>query len=174
MSAMPHWLDQRAVTHADHPALIAGKTVLTFAALAARAAAVSARLAALGVGRGDRVALLLGNRLEFAELLHGVTRLGAVAVPLGARLGAAEVAALLRACRCRLLVYEQTTGRSPARCRTALSPLASPSTARRCPVIASSAISPPRRRPARRGSTSPRRTRSSSPPAAAARRRASC
>ena len=109
MSTIPHWLDQRAVTHADHPALIVGETVLTFAALATRAAAVSARLAALGVARGDRVALLLGNRLEFAELLHGVTRLGAVAVPLGVRFGAAEVVALLRTCRCRLLVYEQAT-----------------------------------------------------------------
>ena len=44
-------------------------------------------LAALGVGAGDRVALLFNNDVRFLETLFGAMRLGAVAVPLNIRMG---------------------------------------------------------------------------------------
>lgn len=103
------WIERRARTHGERPALDDGTTSLTFAALSDRAAAVGARLAACGIGRGDRVALLLADRLAFAVWLHGVTRHGAVAVPLGERLSAAELERQLCACRCRALVSDAAT-----------------------------------------------------------------
>jgi O-succinylbenzoic acid--CoA ligase len=103
------WIDQRAVTHGEREAVRSDGVTLTWSALRARAAAASARLAALGVGRGDRVALLLADRLAFAVWLHGVTRLGAVAVPLGDRLPAAELARQLATCDCAVLVDDATT-----------------------------------------------------------------
>ena len=42
-------------------------------------------LTALGVGAGDRVALLLSNRAEFVLLLLAIARLGAITVPLNIR-----------------------------------------------------------------------------------------
>src|SRR5690349_13214735 len=44
-------------------------------------------LAGLGVGAGDRVALLFNNDFRFLETLFGAMRLGAVAVPLNIRMG---------------------------------------------------------------------------------------
>jgi fatty-acyl-CoA synthase len=58
------------------------------------------------VRSGDRVALLLANRTAFLELLLGSARLGAIAVPLNARLAAPEIRELLDDCTPRVLCYE--------------------------------------------------------------------
>jgi fatty-acyl-CoA synthase len=63
-------------------------------------------LAASGVGRGDRVALLLGNRSAYLETVFAAARIGAIAVPINARLTAREVRQLLADCRPRLLLHE--------------------------------------------------------------------
>ena len=47
-----------------------------------RARRLAGALAALGVKKGDRVALWAGNRAEFVEVLFGVPMLGAIASPL--------------------------------------------------------------------------------------------
>ena len=64
--------------------------VLTYAELDAEADIVARRLAALGVGAGDRVATTLPPGLDFAVLLHAAPRLGAALAPLNTRLPAAE------------------------------------------------------------------------------------
>src|SRR3954465_2626398 len=66
----------------DRPALIAGDTVLTWAGLDSRGEAAAGRVAALTEAPGDRVALVLGNAVEFAEVYFGVLRAGRIAVPL--------------------------------------------------------------------------------------------
>ena len=53
-------------------------------------------LADHGVARGDRVALLLPNGLEFVEAFFACARLGAICVPVNFRLVADEVAYILR------------------------------------------------------------------------------
>ena len=85
-------------------ALICGETRLTFAQLGERAAGMAATLAARGVRRGDRVAMRLGNRVEFATTLLGILHLGAVAVPIGMRLAPPEVEYIVADCGARLLV----------------------------------------------------------------------
>ena len=42
-------------------------------------------LRALGIGPGDHVGILMPNLIEFAEVLFGITLIGAVAVPINAR-----------------------------------------------------------------------------------------
>jgi acyl-CoA synthetase (AMP-forming)/AMP-acid ligase II len=69
------------------PAVYQGDTVLTFAELDARSNRMANALVALGVGAGDRVALLFNNDFRFLETLFGTMRLGAVAVPLNIRMG---------------------------------------------------------------------------------------
>ena len=71
----------------SEPAVFQGDTVLTFAELDARSNRMANVLAGLGVGAGDRVALLFNNDFRFLETIFGAMRLGAVAVPLNIRMG---------------------------------------------------------------------------------------
>ena len=59
----------------------------TYAQLARAAAGLSHRLAALGVGRGDRVAIVLPQRFETAVAYMAVLQMGAVAMPLSLLFG---------------------------------------------------------------------------------------
>jgi len=88
----------------ERVAVVAGERRLSFADLRAGADAVMRALAGAGVGRGDRVAVLLGNCPEFLELFFGVTGCGALFVPLNTRLHPSEHARLLQDCEPRLLV----------------------------------------------------------------------
>ena len=66
-------------------------TSLTYAALARRIdVAARALKSVLGVGRGDRVAILAANHPDYLVLLYACARLGALAVPLNWRLAVAE------------------------------------------------------------------------------------
>ncbi|MBV9680926.1 MAG: AMP-binding protein, partial [Solirubrobacterales bacterium] len=60
-------------------------------------------LAAKGVARGDRVAIMLPNVPHFAVCYYGVLRAGAALVPLNVLLKRAEIAFHLRDCGAKLL-----------------------------------------------------------------------
>jgi acyl-CoA synthetase (AMP-forming)/AMP-acid ligase II len=66
------------------PALITGEdgSTLTHAQLAVRVETLAGRLAAAGVRRGDKVALVLPNGPEIVQLLLAIFALGAAAAPL--------------------------------------------------------------------------------------------
>ncbi|MDE0653399.1 MAG: AMP-binding protein [bacterium] len=76
----------------DAGAVVDGDSRLDYRGLQRVAAGVAAGLAALGVGRGDRVALVLKNRRQTVELYWACQWLGAVVVPLSWRVAAADVA----------------------------------------------------------------------------------
>jgi long-chain acyl-CoA synthetase len=65
----------------DHPALLAGSTQLRWGELDAAVDRAAAALLGLGLGPGDRVALQVGNTLDFPTLYFGTLRAGLVAVP---------------------------------------------------------------------------------------------
>ena len=99
----------------DAEALVCAQERLSFAQLAQRAARVSAGLAGRGIKAGDRVGLLLGNRVQFATTLLGILRLGAIAVPIGTRLQKPEIEYILAQCGARALVHEASlASRIPA------------------------------------------------------------
>lgn len=60
----------------------------------------------LDVAPGDRVACLLGNRIEHFDLYFACGKVGAVLVPLNVRLPPAGIIELLEDCRAKVLVYE--------------------------------------------------------------------
>ena len=68
-----------------------------------------AGLAALGVGRGDRVAAVLKNRREAVELYWACQWLGAVFVPLSWRVAPADVAYCVTDSAARLVVFEEVS-----------------------------------------------------------------
>jgi len=80
-----------AIEHVG-PAHDGGPVRLEYRELDARVARLAGALAALGVGRGDRVALLSENRPEYLEVLLAAARLGASVACQNWRLTAAELA----------------------------------------------------------------------------------
>ena len=63
-------------------------------------------LAARGIGRGDRVAMLLGNGSVFPVVLFAALRLGAIAVPISIREQAPGLAYMLAHCGAKVLVHD--------------------------------------------------------------------
>jgi acyl-CoA synthetase (AMP-forming)/AMP-acid ligase II len=66
-------------------ALVFASERLTYAELAQRVDAVVAHLQQRGIGHGDRVALLIGNRPIFVFALLAILRIGAICVPMNTR-----------------------------------------------------------------------------------------
>ena len=69
------------------PAVLQNDVVLTFKDLDERCNRMANALVSLGIGPGDRVALMFSNDYRFIESLLGAMRLGAVPVPLNIRMG---------------------------------------------------------------------------------------
>ncbi len=100
------WLARAAEALPGRPALIAGDRTLSFAELERDARAAARRLAGLGVGRGDRDALMLEPSADHVVLLHALTKLGAVAAPLDPSAPAPETDPLLESLAARLVVRD--------------------------------------------------------------------
>jgi acyl-CoA synthetase (AMP-forming)/AMP-acid ligase II len=88
-------IGRAARSRPNRPAVVFGDDVRTHAELHERAARLASVLAEGGVKAGDRVALLLRNRIEFVEALLACHRLAAVAVPINFRLAADEIGYIL-------------------------------------------------------------------------------
>ncbi|VAZ83525.1 acyl-CoA synthetase [Mycobacterium persicum] len=78
----------------------------TFAELDERANRAARVLTGLGLGRGDRVAVLLPTAHQFVEVFYGAARAGLVVVPLNWRLVANELAFMLRDSGATVLVFD--------------------------------------------------------------------
>src|SRR5579863_8777865 len=86
---------EQAERHPDRTAVMCGERAATYRDLADGAGRIAAALLAYGIGRGDRVGILVNNRLEWLEACFGITALGAVAVPFSTWSKPGELAYLL-------------------------------------------------------------------------------
>ena len=75
-------LDEMASRHPDREAIVWRGRHLSWADWQARSAALAGYLERRGIGRGDRVAVLLPNRPEWLIATVAASRVGAVAVPI--------------------------------------------------------------------------------------------
>jgi len=82
-------------------------TRLTFAQLADRSVAVAQYLHHLGLRRGDRVLVVLGNVVPLWEVMLGAIRLGAVVIPATPQLAPADLADRVARGDARLLVADR-------------------------------------------------------------------
>ncbi|MEK7793349.1 MAG: AMP-binding protein [Candidatus Hydrogenedentota bacterium] len=78
---------------------------LTYAELNARSNRIANALRALGVKKGERVALLLMNGSEFVESFFALAKIGAVVVPLNWRLVPDELAFILKDSGSETLIF---------------------------------------------------------------------
>ena len=80
---------------------------LTYAAFAERiAAAARALKSVLGVGRGDRIAILAANHPDYLVLLYACARLGALLLPLNWRLALPEQLFILADASVKVLLLQ--------------------------------------------------------------------
>jgi long-chain acyl-CoA synthetase len=87
-----------AARNPDGEALVCGVTRMTWREVAQQSTQIAAGLRKTGLRSGDRVALLLGNRIEFALAMFGAAHLGAVTVILSTRQQRPEIAYVLTDC----------------------------------------------------------------------------
>jgi fatty-acyl-CoA synthase len=101
-------IERNAAFAPDKPAIRFEDETLSYAAFNDRIEkAARALKTALGVNRGDRVAILSLNRPDYLVLLYACARLGAMLVPLNWRLAAAEQLFILSDAAIKVLVLEQ-------------------------------------------------------------------
>jgi o-succinylbenzoate---CoA ligase len=100
------WVRAAAARRPGHAAVETPSGSVTYVELDAAADLAARRLAAAGIGGGDRVATTLAPGLEFAALLHALPRLGAALVPLNTRLPAAAQRRQAELARASLTVDE--------------------------------------------------------------------
>lgn len=87
-------------------ALICGEDSVTYDELNALVGRVAGGLKALGIEKGDRVAMVLGNSIEFVVVMFAIARLGAIAVPLNVRHQLAENSHIMEDCAAKVVVHE--------------------------------------------------------------------
>ncbi|MEV6278499.1 AMP-binding protein [Nocardia sp. NPDC051832] len=89
---------------ASVPTITCGTRVRSQPDAHARAGSLAAALISAGIERGDRVAVLLRNDIEFLEVALGIATCGANPVPINTRWKAAEVAHVLADADARLVI----------------------------------------------------------------------
>ncbi|MCF7550756.1 long-chain fatty acid--CoA ligase [Pseudonocardia sp. WMMC193] len=89
------WVSKRAFLNGTRTAFVVGDREISYAELHRRTDQVASALSGLGVRKGDRVAILLVNSIEFIEVLLGCAKIGAITVPLNVRLAGPEIGYIL-------------------------------------------------------------------------------
>lgn len=104
-STLLHELISRSAERlAANPALTSGKATLNYGQLQEATTRFSNGLLALGLQRGERVAIYLDKRFETVIASFGAPAAGGVFVPLNPLLKAEQVGYILRDCNVRVLV----------------------------------------------------------------------
>src|SRR5256712_13032110 len=106
-----HSLGRAFRYYTQRTALVVDGAAVSFKALHERVQNIAATLAANGFAAGDRLALLLPNSPEYIELVYACSWLGVTAVPINARLSAAEIDRVLLDAKPRGLVRHSSLPR---------------------------------------------------------------
>ena len=93
----------------DRQALVeSGGRTLTWAGLEDEVGRIATGLGAHGIRAGQRVMIVIGNRIEFVTTYLGVLRAQVVAVPINPRSTPGEVARMIADSGTRLVVVDDT------------------------------------------------------------------
>jgi acyl-CoA synthetase (AMP-forming)/AMP-acid ligase II len=99
-------LAERVARRGEHPFIIHEGRRLTYAEFDRRSNQAAHALRQLGVERGDRVTLALGNSVEYLLAAFGVLKSGAVLHPVNPALGTSELSYILAHAEPRLIVTD--------------------------------------------------------------------
>jgi fatty-acyl-CoA synthase len=102
---LAEFLSRRASERADGVALVDRDRPVTYRELDGEARRLAAGFAALGVQRGDRVAVWLPNLPAWVACFFACARIGAIAVSVNTRFKSSEVEDIVARSACRVLVF---------------------------------------------------------------------
>src|SRR5690606_26823053 len=91
----------------DRLAVVDGSLRMSFATLADRVHRLAGALGALGLGRGDRVALLDWNSHRYLECYYACAHAGLAFMPLNSRLAPRELRYVLEDSAARVLLFSE-------------------------------------------------------------------
>jgi long-chain acyl-CoA synthetase len=104
--SIPAMVAEAVARNGGGEALVCSDRRMTWRDVARQTAQIAAGFQKLGLKRGDRVAVLLGNRTEFVLTMLGAAHAGLVTVLLSTRQQKPEIAYVLTDCGARLLIHE--------------------------------------------------------------------
>jgi len=104
--SMPGMLRWQARHRPDAVAVVCGDQRRTYAELDARSERIAAGLLGRGLAGGDRVAVLLANRVEYLEIYQAAARSGLTLVPVNPALTGPEIEYILADSGATLLIAE--------------------------------------------------------------------
>jgi len=99
-------LVRNAALHGGRTAVVHGQTQTSFRDLVGRIDALAGGLAALGIGRGDRICILAQNHPAYLDLYGACAKLGIMAYPINWRLTSEEVGRVLERARPAMMVVD--------------------------------------------------------------------
>ena len=98
----------------DAEALVCGDRRMSWGEVITESQRIAAGFRELGLEPGDRIAILLGNRIEFPLVLFAAAQQGLITVLLGTRQQKPEIAYVLNDCGASCLIHEASlAGRVP-------------------------------------------------------------
>src|SRR5579875_1316459 len=97
-------LVDRQAERSNKEALVMPGVRLTYPQLSELTDRVAASLLALGVGRGDKVAILMPNTIDYVAALIASAKLGAIAVPINGRFKVHECSHAVGHCDAKILI----------------------------------------------------------------------
>src|SRR6202012_4788601 len=103
---LPQMLRRQAALHGDRTLIDIGGHVWTFADTLNMAARFGGTLRAAGIGLGDHVAVICGNRAELLQVYLGCGWIGAVTVPINVASRGAQLMHILTNSQAKLLVVQ--------------------------------------------------------------------
>lgn len=99
------WVQRWAELNPEKPAVIFEDKVICYQHLRDRTERTSCWLQSIGIEKGDRVAVMLNNCLEFLDIFLACSNLGAIFVPINFRITPSELDYFIKNCRPRLFVH---------------------------------------------------------------------
>jgi long-chain acyl-CoA synthetase len=122
-TSIPAYVARHAKNHPDKPAVKCDGVVRSWRAFDGRINRIARRLSEMGLGRGDKVAILAANSIEYLETFMGGLRAGVCVVPLSTMAAADALEKMLDDCDAKVLFlsdqyralvepYEATPGQS--------------------------------------------------------------
>jgi carnitine-CoA ligase len=105
-------LERRAAERPSQPFLTFDQETHTFGEVNSASAAMAGALRERGIGRGDRVGIILGNGAEFVSIYFALGKLGAVAIPINPAYRGYMLEYVLADTGCQLLITDAQQVRS--------------------------------------------------------------
>ena len=102
-----NWVTKWAFLMPDKAALIFEGEIFTYKRLNERINQTAHKLKGMGIGKGNRVGVLMYNTHELVEIFFALGKIGAILVPLNTRFVSTEIEYIIRDSRLDVLIFGQ-------------------------------------------------------------------